>query len=185
MNFAIERLFYEENHGMFKVPGKISLHRKIPNIEPNWHFELERLHTNLNDTTEEYTNIFNVKDASRKGWPIVQNVDKITEKIEVNRHVSSRSISQELTIEHKTVLNLLRQVGFRKKLEVWDQHQSTPKNVMDRISFYEALAKRNEIDSFLKRMETGDEKWALTTILYENDRGQSAVKQLKQWPNQD
>ncbi|GFU75759.1 mariner transposase [Trichonephila clavipes] len=30
---------------------------------------------------------------------------------------------------------------------------------MDRISIYEALAKRNEIDPFLKRMVTGDEKW--------------------------
>ncbi|GFX31825.1 hypothetical protein TNCV_171581 [Trichonephila clavipes] len=31
--------------------------------------------------------------------------------------------------------------------------------MMDRISICEALAKRNEIDSFLKRMATGDEKW--------------------------
>ncbi|GFY20876.1 hypothetical protein TNCV_1121101 [Trichonephila clavipes] len=30
---------------------------------------------------------------------------------------------------------------------------------MDRISIYEALAKRNEIDPFLKRMVTGYEKW--------------------------
>ncbi|GFY30980.1 histone-lysine N-methyltransferase SETMAR [Trichonephila clavipes] len=29
----------------------------------------------------------------------------------------------------------------------------------DRISLCEALAKRNEIDPFLKRMVTGDEKW--------------------------
>ncbi|GFV91086.1 mariner transposase [Trichonephila clavipes] len=30
---------------------------------------------------------------------------------------------------------------------------------MDRISKCEALAKRNEIEPFLKRMVTGDEKW--------------------------
>ncbi|GFW83015.1 mariner transposase [Trichonephila clavipes] len=30
---------------------------------------------------------------------------------------------------------------------------------MNRISIYEALAKRNEIDPFLKRMVTEDEKW--------------------------
>ncbi|GFV46885.1 hypothetical protein TNCV_2092371 [Trichonephila clavipes] len=30
---------------------------------------------------------------------------------------------------------------------------------MDQISVCEALAKRNEIDPFLKRMVTGDEKW--------------------------
>ncbi|GFW58092.1 hypothetical protein TNCV_2742381 [Trichonephila clavipes] len=31
--------------------------------------------------------------------------------------------------------------------------------MMDRISICDALAKRNEIDPFLKRMVTGDEKW--------------------------
>ncbi|GFV99958.1 hypothetical protein TNCV_3567491 [Trichonephila clavipes] len=31
--------------------------------------------------------------------------------------------------------------------------------MLDRISICEALAKRNEIDPFLKRMVTGDEKW--------------------------
>ncbi|GFW35619.1 kinesin-like protein KIF20A [Trichonephila clavipes] len=33
MRFAIERLFYEENREMFKIPGKSSLYRKIRNIE--------------------------------------------------------------------------------------------------------------------------------------------------------
>ncbi|GFV85770.1 mariner transposase [Trichonephila clavipes] len=36
--------------------------------------------------------------------------------------------------------------------------------MMDRISICEALAKRNEIDPFLKRMVTGDEKW----VTYDN-----------------
>ncbi|GFT83570.1 histone-lysine N-methyltransferase SETMAR [Trichonephila clavipes] len=35
---------------------------------------------------------------------------------------------------------------------------------MDRISIFGALAKRNEIVSFLKRMVTGDEKW----VTYDN-----------------
>ncbi|GFX10181.1 mariner transposase [Trichonephila clavipes] len=35
---------------------------------------------------------------------------------------------------------------------------------MDRISISETLPKRNEIDPFLKRMVTGDEKW----ITYDN-----------------
>ena len=36
--------------------------------------------------------------------------------------------------------------------------------MMDQIFIYEALAKRNEIDPFLKRMVTGDGKW----ITYDN-----------------
>ncbi|GFU92517.1 histone-lysine N-methyltransferase SETMAR [Trichonephila clavipes] len=86
--------------------------------------------------------ICEVKDDPRTCRPIVENVHKITEIIEVDRHVSSRSIAQELKINHKTVLNHLRKVGFKKKLHVWVPHQLTPKNMMDRTFICEALAKR-------------------------------------------
>ncbi|GFV68158.1 histone-lysine N-methyltransferase SETMAR [Trichonephila clavipes] len=105
--------------------------------------------------------IFDVKDAPRTGRPVVENVNKITEIIEVDRHVSSRSIAQELKINHETVLSHLRKVGFNKKLDVWVPHQLTPKNMMDRISICEALTKRKEIGPFLKRMVTEDEKWVI------------------------
>ncbi|GFY29896.1 histone-lysine N-methyltransferase SETMAR [Trichonephila clavipes] len=49
--------------------------------------------------------------------PIIENVDKITEIIEVDRHVSSRSIAQELKIDHKTVLSHLSKIGFKKKID--------------------------------------------------------------------
>ncbi|GFW62288.1 histone-lysine N-methyltransferase SETMAR [Trichonephila clavipes] len=95
---------------------------------------------------------------------VIENVDKISEIIEIYRHVSSRSNAQELKIDHKTVLSHLSKVGFKKKLDVWVPGQLTPENMMDRLSICESLAKRNEIDSFLKRMVTGDEKW----VTYEN-----------------
>ncbi|GFS92918.1 histone-lysine N-methyltransferase SETMAR, partial [Trichonephila clavipes] len=101
---------------------------------------------------------FDVKDTPRTGKPVVENVDKITEIIKVDQLVSSRSITQGLKIEHKTVLSHLRKVEFKKKLHVWVPHQLTPKNMMDQISICEALAKRNEIDPFLKRMVNGEEK---------------------------
>ncbi|GFW52452.1 hypothetical protein TNCV_403801 [Trichonephila clavipes] len=59
--------------------------------------------------------IFDVKDAPCTGRPVVENVDKITEIIEVDRHVSSRSIAQELTIDHKTVLNPFAQSWIQKE----------------------------------------------------------------------
>ncbi|GFU01855.1 histone-lysine N-methyltransferase SETMAR [Trichonephila clavipes] len=105
------------------------------------------------------SDIFDVKDAPRTGRPVVENVDKITEIIEVAWHVSSRSIAEDLKINHKIVSNHLHKVGFKKKLDVWVPHQVTPKNMMHRISICEALGKRNEIDPFLKRMVTGYEKW--------------------------
>ncbi|GFW92744.1 histone-lysine N-methyltransferase SETMAR [Trichonephila clavipes] len=96
--------------------------------------------------------IFDVKDAPRTSRSVVENVDKITGIIEAYRHVSCRSNAQELKMDHKTALSHLCKVGFKKKLDVWMPHQLTPKNRICRISICEALAKRNEIDPFLKRM---------------------------------
>ncbi|GFW80152.1 histone-lysine N-methyltransferase SETMAR [Trichonephila clavipes] len=40
--------------------------------------------------------VIDVKDAPLTGRPVVENVDKITEIIEVDRHVNSHSSAQEL-----------------------------------------------------------------------------------------
>ena len=61
--------------------------------------------------------IFDAKNAPRTGRPVVENVDKITEMIEVDRHFSSRSIAQKLKIDHKTVLKDFGEAGFKKKLD--------------------------------------------------------------------
>ncbi|GFX74176.1 histone-lysine N-methyltransferase SETMAR [Trichonephila clavipes] len=78
-----------------------------------------------------HSGIFDVKVAPRPGRPVIENVDKITEIIEVDQNVSSHSIAQELKIDQKTVLSHLSKVGFKKKLNVWMPHQLTPKNMMD------------------------------------------------------
>ncbi|GFV37120.1 histone-lysine N-methyltransferase SETMAR [Trichonephila clavipes] len=61
--------------------------------------------------------IFDVKDAPRTGKPVVENVHKNTEIIEVDRYVSNRNITQELKINHKTGLNHMHKVGYKKKLD--------------------------------------------------------------------
>uniref|UniRef100_A0A0K2UG07 Histonelysine Nmethyltransferase SETMARlike [Ceratitis capitata] n=1 Tax=Lepeophtheirus salmonis TaxID=72036 RepID=A0A0K2UG07_LEPSM len=103
--------------------------------------------------------ITEVNDAPRTGRPVVEYVDKIIENIKIDRHVSSRSIAQELIIDHKTVLNHLQKAGYKKKLDVWVPHEPTQKNLMDRITICESLLNRNKIDPFLKRIIIGDEKW--------------------------
>ena len=61
---------------------------------------------------------FYVKAEPRPGRPIVEKVDEILQKIEVDRHISSRDIATELNIDHKTVLNHLHKFGYQKKLYI-------------------------------------------------------------------
>ncbi|GFT06060.1 histone-lysine N-methyltransferase SETMAR [Trichonephila clavipes] len=56
--------------------------------------------------------IFDVKDAPRTGMPFVENVDKTTETMKVDRYVSSRSIAQDLKIDHKTVLSHMQRISM-------------------------------------------------------------------------
>ncbi|KAL7739835.1 hypothetical protein ACLKA6_003277 [Drosophila palustris] len=110
------------------------------------------------------TSNVDVKDAPRTGRPIVLETDKIVEIFEVDRHMSTRSIGQELGIDLKTVWNHLQKIGYQKKLDVWVPHELTQKKLLDRINACDALLKRNELDPFLKRMVTGDKEW----ITYDN-----------------
>lgn len=70
---------------------------------------------------------------------VVENIDKITEVIEVDHHVSSCIIVQEVKINHKTVWNYLRKIVFKNKLDIWALHQLTnKKNIMDWIPICKA-----------------------------------------------
>ena len=74
-------------------------------------------------------------------------------------------------MSHQTVINHLKKIGFKKKLDVWVPHDLTQKNIFARMDACESLLNRNKIDPFLKRMLTGDEKW----VSYDN------VKRKRSW----
>lgn len=65
------------------------------------------------------------------GRTFVENVDKIRQQIEENRHISSYDISLELPVVQKTVLRHLHKVGYKKKLDVSVQHELIVKNLMN------------------------------------------------------
>ena len=108
---------------------------------------------------------FRPGNEPRPGRPIVEKVDEILKKIEVDRHFSSRDIATELNIDHKTVLNHLHKTGYQKKLDTWVPHELTVKNLMNRVSICESLPKRNEIEPFFNQMITGYKR----RITYDNN----------------
>ncbi|XP_023230347.1 histone-lysine N-methyltransferase SETMAR-like [Centruroides sculpturatus] len=114
---------------------------------------------------------FNLSDAPRSGRPAEADDDKILALIESDRHKTTREIGEILGINQSTVSRRLHQLGMVSKADVWVPHELTEKNLIDRISACDSLLKRNEIDPFLKRIITGDEKW----IVYNN------VKRKRSW----
>lgn len=57
---------------------------------------------------------FDVKVPPRSGRPIVAKVDEIIERIDQDRHKSSRDIAKELNLQYQTVLNHLKKGGYKK-----------------------------------------------------------------------
>ena len=90
-----------------------------------------------------YSGNFDVKDEPCYVRPIVERVDEILKKIEVDRHIKSCDIATELNIDHETVSNHLHKTGYQKKLDIWVPHELTVENFMDRVSICESLLKRN------------------------------------------
>ena len=76
------------------------------------------------------------------------------------------------------MLNHLYKAGLKKTLDVWVPHELTDQNQMSRVSICESLAKRNEINPFLKILVTGDEKW----VTYDNFKRQRSWSKAGEEP---
>ncbi|XP_044313281.1 histone-lysine N-methyltransferase SETMAR-like [Drosophila rhopaloa] len=103
-------------------------------------------------------------DKPAGGRAVTTNTDQIMENIELDRHVTSRDIAEEIGVNPRSRLDT-------KKLDVWVPHDLTQKNLLDRIKACDMLLKRNELDPFWRRMVTGGEKW----ITYDN------IKRKRSW----
>lgn len=110
-------------------------------------------------------------EDGRSGRPITEKADEILQMVEENRHASCQEIAEALNINHMTVWNHLKKAGYEKKLDVWVPHALTQRNLINRITICETMLRRNELEPFLKRIITGDEKW----VKYEN------IKRKRSW----
>lgn len=84
-----------------------------------------------------------------------------------DRHLTTREIAEHFDIHH-TVADRLEKLGVIKK-QCMSHTNLIEKNIMDRI-LYESLLKWNVLDSFLKRINTGYEKW----VVYNNIKQQKS-----------
>ncbi|XP_035233552.1 histone-lysine N-methyltransferase SETMAR-like [Stegodyphus dumicola] len=100
-----------------------------------------------------------VKDATRSGRSVTENVDEILLLVEQNWHTSCQEIAEAHNINQMIVWDHLKRADYRKNLAIWVPHELAQRNVIDRITMSEILLKRNKTEPFLKRIITSDEKW--------------------------
>ena len=107
---------------------------------------------------------FSLDDAPRSGRPVEVDSDQIETLTENNQHYTTQEIADILKISKSGGEYHLHQLGYVNHFDVWFPHKLSEKNLLDHISAWDSLLKRNENVLFLKQIVTGDEKW----ILYNN-----------------
>ena len=122
---------------------------------------------------------FSLKDEPRSGRPNEVDDDQIKALIELDRHITEREIGEKLNIPKSTVHYHIKSLGLLKKLDIWVPHELKEIHLTNRINACDMHLKRNEFDTFLKRIITGDEKWIVYNNVRKKDHGPSMVNQLK------
>lgn len=114
---------------------------------------------------------FDLKNRERSEMPLKLDNDVLQEMVETDPRLSSRELALRLDVSHTTVLNHLHEIGKVCKMGIWVPHQLSVNNLLQRTSICTSLLARYDVDPFLKRIVTGDEKW----VLYLN------VERKSQW----
>ena len=94
--------------------------------------------------------------------------DPLKAILDSNCHSTTHEIAEKLNVSHTCIQKKkkeLKQLGYIEELDLWvSRHLVSQIHLTQRISIYDSLLKRNEIDPFPKRVIIGDEKW----IVYYN-----------------
>ncbi|XP_032688838.1 histone-lysine N-methyltransferase SETMAR-like [Odontomachus brunneus] len=107
---------------------------------------------------------FNLEDEPRAGRLVEADEDRIRNLVNETRSLSVREMSQILNMSKSCVHRHLKEMGMVPKLDVWVPHQLTERNRLNRVATCISLLARNEMELFLKRVGTENEKW----IMYES-----------------
>ena len=114
---------------------------------------------------------YDLKDRPKSGRPTEVDTDVLRDLIETDPRKSSRDLAVQMGISHTCVINHLKNMGKVNKCGIWVPHKLSAENRLQRQTICTSLLARNEVNPFLRRIITGDEKW----VLYVN------VERKKQW----
>ncbi|GFU07835.1 transposable element Tcb2 transposase [Trichonephila clavipes] len=78
--------------------------------------------------------------------------------IKTNPTLTSSKVAFKLVI-HQTALDYAKRLSFVPKPSVWEPHELSAKNLMNKISVCSSNLARHKRNPFLEHLVTGDEKW--------------------------
>ncbi|GFV87819.1 histone-lysine N-methyltransferase SETMAR [Trichonephila clavipes] len=79
--------------------------------------------------------------------------------LENNPHLTNQEIAEEFGIHHTTVGDHIKSLGFVLKRGDWVPYELTEKNLSDRVRMCSSHLIRHNVEPFLDKLITGDEKW--------------------------
>lgn len=112
-----------------------------------------------------------LEDEPRSGRPSEIDNEELNSELKTNPRQTTRELADKFGCSHTTIEYHLHEMGKVQKLGIWVPHQLTLDNLNQRVTICNSLLSRLNVDPFLDRMITGDEKW----VLYLN------VRRKRQW----
>lgn len=115
-----------------------------------------------------------VEDEQRSGGPMKLNDDELLRQLSQNPTASCLELSKELNCNQESIRIRLKSLGYAKKLDKWIPHVLSVQNIQARLSICSSLLARHNVEPFLDKILTVDEKW-----VYHNNSKRMSRWQLK------
>ncbi|GFX64410.1 histone-lysine N-methyltransferase SETMAR [Trichonephila clavipes] len=99
-----------------------------------------------------------LQEIDRSGQPFKIDNDVLRSMLENNPHLTSQETAEEFGIHHTTFGDQIKSLGSVLKRSVWVPHELTEKNLSDRVRMCSSYLIRHNVEPFLDKLITGDEK---------------------------
>ncbi|GFT60541.1 histone-lysine N-methyltransferase SETMAR [Trichonephila clavipes] len=96
--------------------------------------------------------------SDRSGRPSKIDNEVLRSMLENNSYQTSQEIAEEFGIHHTIVGDHIKSLGFVLKRSVWVPHELTEKNLSNRVRMYSSHLIRHNVEPFLDKLITEDEK---------------------------
>ena len=100
-----------------------------------------------------------LKDDPRSGRPIEVDRHAVLAAIEETPSLTTRILAEDFDCDHKTIVNILHELGKIWKKTRWVPHELTDTQKRNRVRAAQVLLARQAQAPFLHLLVTGDEKW--------------------------